>query len=129
MTALLLCSSWNLQGQIKYSLTAADSTALAIDTTIVSVPVYAIKQANAKMIERVYLLQMTAQQDSIISLKNAYIVEQQDIIADFQDRVATANAVNASVEADLQKQKTKTKVIAGCSCGIVAGLLIGMIAK
>lgn len=98
------------------------------DTTVV-VPINLIRKANTKMIERKYLIDVVNQQDSIIILKNAYIGEQNKVINDFQNRVVKLNALNESINNDLNKQKTKTRIAIGGGLGVTIGLIIGIICK
>lgn len=99
------------------------------DTAIAVVPIYLIKQANVKMIEREYLLHINNGLDSIIDMKNSYIKEQQFIIGDFQRRLNDANTINAAIRKDLNVQKKRTKIVACGAGGTILGLLIGLIAK
>lgn len=99
------------------------------DSAVVDVPVILIKKANAKMIKRNYLLYITNEQDSIIRMKDKYINEQQKVITDFQKRVDSANKLNEAVKKDLEKQKTKNKIIGYGAGAAVVGLIIGLIAK
>lgn len=99
------------------------------DSAVVAVPVILIKKANAKMIERNYLLYITNEQDSIIRMKDKYINEQQKIIIDFQKRVNNTNKLNETIKKDLAKQKKRNKIITYGSGGIILGLIIGLIAK
>ena len=88
-----------------------------------------VKKANAKMIERIYLLKVNKLQDSIIVMKDNYINEQQSIIVDFQNRVAECNKLNATIKNDLAKQKRKNKIVLGGAAGVVIGVIIGIICK
>lgn len=81
------------------------------------------------MIERKYLIDVVNQQDSIIILKNAYIGEQNKVINDFQNKVVQLNALNESINNDLNKQKTKTRIAIGGGLGVAIGLIIGIICK
>lgn len=99
-----------------------------LDTTVV-VPINLIRKANTKMIERKYLIDVVNQQDSIIILKNAYIGEQNKVINDFQNKVVQLNALNESINNDLNKQKTKTRIAIGGGLGVAIGLIIGIICK
>lgn len=99
------------------------------DSAVVAVPVVLIKKANAKMIERNYLICITNEQDSIIYMKDRYINEQQKIITDFQKRVDATVKLNEAVKKDLEKQKTKNKIIGYGAGAAVVGLIIGLIAK
>ena len=97
--------------------------------TAVTINIGYIRLANAKMIERNYLLHITDEQDSIIIMKDKYINEQQKVITDFQKRVDSANKLNEAIKKDLEKQKTKNKII-GCGAGAaIVGLIIGLISK
>ena len=99
------------------------------DTIEVSVPIYFIKLANAKMIERNYLFQIVNEQDSIINLKDEYISEQHNIIINFQEKVNDVNQLNAAINKELEKQKTKTKIL-GYGAGVVTiGLIVGLLIK
>lgn len=99
------------------------------DTTKIIIPTEYIKNANAKMIERLYLLQINKEQDSIILMKDKYINEQQKIITDFQQRVKEANKINQQVNADLDKQRSKIKTICWGSGSVIVTLLIGLLVK
>lgn len=125
---MLLSSSKSLLGQINDSIPSTGNWSKA-DTTIAVVPINLIKQANAKMIERVYLLEVVNQQDTIINMKDKYINEQQRIITDFQKRVNDTNKLNETIKKDLDKQKKRNKIIAYGSGSIILGLIIGLIAK
>ena len=105
-------------GQIKQS-----------DTTIVTIPIKYIRNANTKLIERIYLLKINKQQDSLINMKDSYINEQKRIIIDFQKRVDEANKINQAVKQDLNKQKTKNKIITYGASATIIGLIIGLICK
>ena len=99
------------------------------DSAVVAVPVILIKKANAKMIERNYLLYITNEQDSIIRMKDKYINEQQKIIIDFQKKVDATVKLNEAVKKDLEKQKTKNKIIGYGAGATIVGLIIGFIIK
>lgn len=116
-----------------YSSNINDSTSftggvLKSDTTAV-INIGYIRLANIKMIERNYLRSIVKEQDSIINMKNKYINEQQKIIIDFQQRVADANKLNEAVKKDLEKQKTKNKIIGYGAGAAILGLILGLIAK
>ena len=123
---LLICLKSYAQ-QINDS-TSSTGGVLKSDTTV-TINIGYIRLANIKMIERNYLRSIVKEQDSIINMKNRYINEQQKIIIDFQKRVDSANKLNEAVKRDLEKQKTKNKII-GYSVGTaIIGLIIGIIAK
>lgn len=105
-------------GQIKQS-----------DTTVVAIPIKYIRSANVKLIERLYLLEINKQQDTLINMKDDYINEQKRIIIDFQKRVDEANKINQAVKQDLNKQKIKNKIITYGAGATIIGLIIGLICK
>ena len=126
---VLLSNSLNLlaqQDNINVPLRGSECNS---DTAVAVVPINLLKQANAKMIERIYLININKEQDSIIIMKNKYINEQQKIITNFQIQVDNANKLNESIKLDLERQKIKNKIICYGACGVIFGLLIGLIAK
>ena len=125
---MLLSNSMNLLGQTNDSIPSTGDYTKA-DTTVATIPIYLIKQANAKMIERLYLIEINNQQDSIIDMKDKYISEQQSIITNFQKRITDVNKLNESINKDLDKQKKRNKIITYGAGGIIFGLIIGLIAK
>ena len=128
MIVLLLSSSKNLLGQTNDTIPSTGDY-IRSDTAVATVPIYLIKSANAKMIERLYLIEVNNKQDSIIDMKDKYINEQKHIIADFQSRVNAANKLNDSVKNDLEKQRRRNKIITYGAGGAILGLIIGLIAK
>ena len=128
MIVMLLSSSMNLLGQTNDSIPSTGDYTKA-DTSVATVPIYLIKQANAKMIERLYLIEINNQQDSIIDMKDKYINEQQSIITNFQKRITDVNKLNESIKKDLDKQKKRNKIITYGAGGVIFGLIIGLIAK
>lgn len=128
MIVMLLSSSMNLLGQTNDSIPSTGDYTKA-DTTVATIPIYLIKQANAKMIERLYLIEINNQQDSIIDMKDKYINEQQSIITNFQKRITDVNKLNESIKKDLDKQKKRNKIITYGAGGVIFGLIIGLIAK
>lgn len=99
------------------------------DTTVVAIPIKYIRSANAKLIERIYLLEINKQQDTLINMKDSYINEQKRIITDFQKRVDETNKINQVIKRNLDKQKTKNKVITYGAGATIIGLIIGLICK
>ena len=123
---LLICSKSYAQ-QTNDSVPSTGGV-LKSDTAVI-INIDYIRLANIKMIERNYLIYITNEQDSIINMKNKYINEQQKIIVDFQKRVTDANKLNEFVKKDLEKQKTKNKIIGYGSGAVILGLILGLIAK
>lgn len=99
-----------------------------IDTTI-TINIGYIRQANAKMIERKHLLNITKEQDSIILFNRSYIKEQNKIIKSMQERITNAAKINQDIKKDLDKQMRRTKIL-GYSTGAAIGVIIlGLIFK
>ena len=128
MIALLLNSFMNLQAQNKGDDFSTGSELYA-DSAFANVPVYLIKQANAKMIERLYLIDINNQQDSIINMKDNYINEQHNIISDLQKKLDSANKINKEMIKVLDKQKKRSRIITYCSGISIIGLIISLIVK
>lgn len=128
MIVLLLSSSKNLLGQTNNSIPSTGKY-IKSDTAVATVPIYLIKQANAKMIERIYLIKLSNKQDSIINMKDKYIKEQYRIITDFQKRVTDTNKLNESIKKDLDKQRKRNKIITYGAGSVILGLIISLIAK
>lgn len=83
---MLLISLLNLQAQIRMN-SSSTGDLIRADTTVVTVPIDLIRDANAKMIERLYLLDIVNQQDSIINAKDKYITIQKNLIVDKQNLI------------------------------------------
>lgn len=125
MIAMLLN---NLQSLVLANDNVIPSTGdlIQTDTAVAAIPIYLIKQANVKMIERLYLLEINKQQDSIIQLKDKYINEQQLIIDDFQNKIIKANDLNNNIKNELDKEKTKTKIFGGIAGASVLAIIISL---
>lgn len=118
----------NLQSLVLANDNVIPSTGdlIQTDTATAVIPIYLIKQANVKMIERLYLLEINKQQDSIIQLKDKYINEQQFIINDFQNKIIKANDLNNNIKNELDKEKTKTKIFGGIAGTSVLVIIISL---
>ena len=125
---MLLNNLNSLQAQIN-SNTPFTGNLLKADTTVAVIPIELIRQANVKMVERLYLIKINNEQDSIIDMKDKYINEQQKVIVDFQKRIDDTNKLNKKIQTDLEKQKIKSKIIGYSAGAIIVGLIIGLIAK
>lgn len=128
MTIVLLLNCFIGYAQVNRNVPSTGEIKLS-DTTNVIIPINYIKQANVKMIERLYLLRITNEQDSIILMKDKYINEQQKIIVDFQQRVKEANKINQQINTDLVKQRSKFTTICWGGGGVIIALLIGLLVK
>lgn len=99
-----------------------------IDSNVV-IPISYIKQANAKMIERLYLKEICNQQDTIIKLKDKYIKEQQAIINSFQERVTTSEELNQRLYKSIDRQRKKKRIFLGTTIGASLVALLTFIHK
>lgn len=125
---ILLLSSLSSYAQTNNN-SPSTGNLLEADTTIIAIPIKYIRNANTKLIERIYLLEINKQQDTLINMKDRYINEQQKIITDFQKRVEEANKINQAIKQDLDKQKIKNKIITYGAGATIIGLIIGIICK
>lgn len=123
---LLICSK-NLLAQTNDSLPSTGD--LQLSDTTVTIDIKYIRLANAKLIERKYLLNIVNEQDSIISFKDNYIIEQKKIITDFQNRIDNAIKINEVIKQDIEKQKKRTKIVGGIAGSAIAILVISLICK
>ena len=123
---LLVCSNNLLASNQDMNSSTGEKSKI---DTMVTIPLDLVRKANAKMIERKYLLYIVNQQDSIIILKDVYIEEQNKIINDFQNRITQINAINESINNDLNKQKINTRIAIGGGLCVAIGLIIGIICK
>lgn len=89
------------------------------DTVKVAIPIELLRKANIKMIERKYFKKIIVEQDSIITFKNKYILEQENIINDFQKRLLVNAQLNETIRKDLEREKVKSKIFGG-----IAGVAI-----
>lgn len=85
----------------------------ADSSNVVSISINDIKSANVKLLERKMLLEITTEQDSIIAFKDSYILEQERIIKDFQNRITESNDINNDLAKSLDRQKKITYVVGG----------------
>lgn len=89
------------------------------DTIKVAIPIELLRKANIKMIERKYFKKIIIEQDSIITLKDKYILEQENVINDFQKRLLVNAKLNETIRKDLEREKVKSKIFGG-----IAGVAI-----
>lgn len=99
--------------------------------TIVNVPISIIKEANIKLLERKYYIAISEQQDSIINLKTSYIIEQDKVINDLQNRIIKINKMNSELEEQYKKQQKRTTIAGGFAggfavCTVVAVLIASL---
>lgn len=89
------------------------------DTVKVVIPIELLRKANIKMIERKYFKKIIVEQNSIITLKDKYILEQENVINDFQKRLLVNTQLNETIRKDLEREKVKSKIFGG-----IAGVAI-----
>lgn len=131
MTVLLSCCLNNLQGkEINDTIPLRGmSDSLACSDTLVSVSISDIRSANVKMLERKMYKEIVEQQDTIIAFKDSYILEQERIIKDFQDRIIKCNQVNDDISKCLERQKKVTYVVGGVAGAALLTTVVLLIAK
>lgn len=131
IVVLLLCSSNLVQSQIVQSKPVTPSTGEIVksDTSKVIIPISFLRDANAKLIERIYLIQINKQQDSIINLNKSYITEQYKIIDTFKVRIVNITNDNNTLKTSLVKQQNKNKVLTGISIGAVVTTILTLFLK
>lgn len=117
MTLLLFNCFLNLQASEQDSVPFTGEQ--FIEDTCVSVPIKFIRSANDKMIERKYLLKVTEAQDSIIVLNKKYILQQDTIIDDLQNRILECNRINTDLQNSYKKERNK-KIIYGSIAATLA---------
>lgn len=88
-----------------------------------------IRSANAKMLERKMLLEITSEQDSIISFKDSYIFEQEKIIKDFQNKLNMSNNINTELYKNIEKQKKITYVVGGVAGATLLTTIVLILVK
>lgn len=128
---LLICSNNLVKGQIQSGKPWSSSTGeiLKTDTSKVIIPISYLRDANAKLIERVYLIKINKEMDSVRKLNESYIVEQDRIIKDFQRRFVILVNDNNKLQLEVNKQKNKNKLLKGISIGAIAITVITLLIK
>lgn len=122
----MICLNGLVQAQtISHPLRANEQE----DSITVAVPISVIKKANERLIQRKYLISIYYEQDSIIRYKDDYILHQEDIINDMQNKIVNCNQLNKELNQSLEKQKKTNKVVIYSGVGVAAGLLIGVLFK
>lgn len=93
------------------------------------VPVELIRKANAKLIERKGFAQIICQQDTIIRLQKLQIKEYSSIVVDMQSRIVDANKYNEELNAVIERQRKKNKILVGTTCGALAVTVLVLLIK
>lgn len=126
MIVLLSCFLNILQGkEIEDAIPLrAEVDSLVCSDTLVEVSIKDIRLANVKMIERKMYKEIIKQQDTIIAFKDSYILEQEKIIKDFQNRVIKYNELNEDISKNLERQKKITYVVGGVAGAAVLTTIV-----
>lgn len=126
MIVLLSCFLNILQGKEIYDTIPlrAEVDNLVYSDTLVEVSIKDIRLANVKMIERKMYKEIVEQQDTIIAFKDSYILEQENIIKDFQNRVIKCNELNEDISKNLERQKKITYVVGGVAGAAVLTTIV-----
>lgn len=99
------------------------------DTIKVAIPIELLRKTNIKMIERKYFKKIIIEQDSIITLKDKYILEQENIINDFQKRLLVNAKLNETIRKDLEREKVKSKIFGGIAGVAVVVTIVTILIK
>lgn len=128
---LLSCSKNLLQAQVRSSNPINPSTGevLKSDTSKVIIPISYLRDANAKLIERIYLIKINAEKDSIINLNKSYIAEQSNIIKNFQGRVLTITEDNNRLRKTINRQKNNNNFLLGTTVVTAIGFVVALFVK
>lgn len=99
------------------------------DTTFVSIDINYIRLANAKLLERQYLLKSIEYKDSIIIDYKNYIAEQEKINKDFQNKIIEANKLNEKLNKNIERKRKALIVTTSVAATAVLGLVLISIAN
>lgn len=98
-------------------------------TAYVKVPIYYIKKANVKFIERKYYIKLNTEKDSIINYKNQYINSQSIIIKELTDDYYNIVKINNDIKKDLELQQQKSKVFKYSTAGLLGFIILTVLIK
>lgn len=126
--AMLLSNFMSLLASDKYD-TSLRGIEWKSDTVKVAISIELLRKANIKMIERKYFKKIIVEQDSIITLKDKYILEQENIINDFQKRLLVNVQLNETIKKDLEREKVKSKIFGGIAGVAVVVTIVTILIK
>lgn len=126
--AILLSNFMSLLANDKYD-TLLRGIEWKSDTIKVAIPIELLRKANIKMIERKYFKKIIIEQDSIITLKDKYILEQENVINDFQKRLLVNAQLNETIKKDLEREKVKSKIFGGIAGVAVVVTIVTILIK
>lgn len=126
--AMLLSNFMSLLASDKYD-TPLRGIEWKSDTVKITIPIELLRKANIKMIERKYFKKIIVEQDSIITLKDKYILEQENVIDDFQKRLLVNAKLNETIRKDLEREKVKSKIFGGIAGVAVVVTIVTILIK
>ena len=74
-------------------------------------------------------VKIIVEQDSIITLKDKYILEQENVINDFQKRLLANAQLNETIKKDLEREKIKSKIFGGIAGVAVVVTIVTILIK
>ena len=98
-----------------------------IEDSCACVNIDIIRKANDKLIERKYLLKVNSAQDSIITLNNKYILQQDTIINDLKERIVKINNVNEDLQKQYERERKKKIIYGSVAGGCIVGIIITVV--
>ena len=126
--AMLLSNFMSLLASDKYD-TSLRGIEWKSDTVKITIPIELLRKANIKMIERKYFKKIIVEQDSIITFKDKYILEQENVINDFQKRLLVNAQLNETIKKDLEREKVKFKIFGGIAGVAVVVAIVTILIK
>ena len=112
--AMLLSNFMSLLANDKYD-TSLRGIEWKSDTIKVAIPIELFRKANIKMIERKYFKKI--------------ILEQENVINDFQKRLLVNAQLNETIKKDLEREKVKSKIFSGIAGVAVVVTIVTILIK
>ena len=98
-----------------------------IEDSCTCVNIDIIRKANDKLIERKYLLKVNSAQDSIITLNNKYILQQDTVINDLKERIVKINNINEDLQKQYERERKKKIIYGSVAGGCIVGIVITVV--
>lgn len=98
-----------------------------IEDSCTCVNIDIIRKANDKLIERKYLLKVNNAQDSIITLNNKYILQQDTVINDLKERIVKINNINKDLQKQYERERKKKIIYGSVAGGCIVGIVITVV--
>lgn len=99
------------------------------DSVNVIIPIYYIRKANIKLIERKYFIKEINVKDSIITLQNKLILQQNKDIDMYKLHIDESYKINANMNKQLTKYKKKINLYNNIGIGSIAAIVLYLILK